>query len=261
MGPTPANVNPMTELAADPPLGFLDRGDGEKLAYFRRSGNGPGLVWLNGFKSDMSGNKARTLDSWAARTGRACLRFDAFAHGLSSGDFAKATIGRWLDDAVAAFDALTEGPQIVVGSSLGGWIALLLAERRAARVAGLVLIAPAPDFTERLMWPDLAPETQTTILREGVCMMPWPYGEPYPLTRRMFEEARTHLVLDRTVAYEGPVRILQGLDDEAIPVSHALATAAAVASKDIVLTLIKGGDHRLSTEPDLARLVATVESF
>jgi pimeloyl-ACP methyl ester carboxylesterase len=239
--------------------GVLDR-DGERLAWRRVEGAGPTVVWLGGFRSDMTGTKAQVLADWAAKEGRDYLRFDYFAHGASSGDFAQGTIGRWRDDALAVIDELTEGPLVLVGSSMGGWIACLAALARPERVHALVLVAPASDFTDKLMEPALPPEAHPALARDGVWMQPSDYDEAgYPITRLLLEDGRRWSILPGPVAITAPVRILQGGVDEAVPWRHALALAEAIDGQDVVFTLIKDGDHRLSRDQDLARLVETVE--
>lgn len=246
--------------------GKLARPDGESLAYqleIPAEPAGPtGLVWLGGFKSDMTGTKAQALAGWAEANGRALLRFDYFAHGASSGDFAEATVGRWLDDALAAFDELTEGPQVLVGSSMGGWIALLTALARPERVKALVLIAPAPDFTEELMWKDFSDEVREILLAEGVYRRPSEYDEePYEITMRLIEEGRDHLLLGGPIALALPVRILQGMADADVPWTHAMRLVEALVSDDVTIHLSKAGDHRLSTPGDIARLTQTVAAL
>lgn len=210
----------------------------------------------------MTGTKATALDRWAAGSGSACLRFDYFAHGRSTGDFLDATVGRWLDDSLAVLAELTEGPQILVGSSMGAWLALLLARARPARIAALVLIAPAPDFTEALLFPRLPEALRRTLAETGRCLVPSAYGsEPYLISRRLIEEGRRHLILDQGLDLAGPVRILQGMRDEDVPWHHALRVVEAVRSPDVMLTLTKSGDHRLSTPSDLVRLTATIEDL
>lgn len=241
--------------------GHLDR-DGERLAWSRVEGAGPTVVWLGGFRSDKSGTKAQALADWALARGRAFLRFDYFAHGESSGDFADGTIGCWRDDALAVIDWLTEGPLVLVGSSMGGWIACLAALSRAERVAGLVLIAPAPDFIDTLMRPALPPEAHTALARDGVWMQPSAYDPVgYPITRRLLEEASAWSILPGPVAIAAPVRILQGGADPDVPWRHALALAEAITGEDVVFTLIRDGDHRLSRPQDLARMIAAVEEL
>jgi pimeloyl-ACP methyl ester carboxylesterase len=231
------------------------------LAYRRLRGRGPGVVFLGGFNSDMTGSKAGYLAEWCAARGSAFLRFDYSGHGASGGRFEEGTIGRWLADSLAVFDALTEGPQILVGSSMGGWLALLLALRRQARVAGLLGIAPAPDFTEELMWAEFPEEVRQTILRDGVWHRPSEYGAPYPITRALIEDGRNHLLLRGPIALEMPVRILQGQRDDAVPWRHALRIAEALTGTDVQVTLVKGGDHRLSTPADLSLLGQTLAAL
>ena len=243
-------------------LGFLDRPDGSRLAWRKVAGRGPTVVWLGGFRSDMTGTKAQVLADWARASGRAFLRFDYFAHGASSGDFRHGTIGRWREDALAMIDALTEGPLVLVGSSMGGWIACLAALARPERLHGLVLVAPAPDFVTKLMQPALPREAREALTRDGVWMQPSEYDDAgYPLTRALFEDAPRWEILPGPVPIRAPVRILQGGADEPVPWRHALSLAEALESQDVVFTLVKDGDHRLSRPEDLARLVGAVGEF
>lgn len=243
--------------------GKLARGDGESLAYQRTNPARPagptGLIWLGGFKSDMTGTKASALAEWATENRRAFLRFDYFAHGASSGDFRQATVGRWLDDALAAFDQLTHGPQVLVGSSMGGWVALLAALARPERVKALVLIAPAPDFTEELMWKGFSQEVRDTLQRDGIYRQPSEYGdEPYEITMKLIEEGRAHLLLGGKISLKLPVRILQGMSDADVPWGHAMRLVEALESEDVTITLTKAGDHRLSTPADIALLTREI---
>jgi pimeloyl-ACP methyl ester carboxylesterase len=251
--------------AAQAPPELLDRPDGARLAYRRHVGDPgkTGFVWLGGFRSDMEGGKALAFDAWARAQGRPFVRFDYLGHGASSGDFADGTIGRWRDDALAVIDELTEGPQVLVGSSMGGWIALLSALARAERIAGLLLIAPAPDFTERLMWRSFPDDVRATILEKGVHHLPSDYGfEPTPITRALIEDGRRHLLYDaETIPIRAPVKIVQGLEDPDVPWRHALELVARLESTDVEFIRVEGGDHRLSTEPDLARLVRVAEAL
>ena len=238
----------------------LTRPDGETLAVERVEGAGPTVLWLGGFRSDMQGTKAVVLDAAARERGWAYVRYDHFAHGESSGDWRKATIGRWREDAIALVDSL-EGPVIPVGSSMGGWIALLLALARPERMAGLVLVNPAQDFTERLMWPGLADHERQAILREGEATIVEEGLGPWILTRAMIEEARDWLLLDAAVPIAASTRILQGRADAVVPWRHAVALVERMTGGDVTLDLIEGGDHRLSTPADLDRLVAAVEAM
>jgi pimeloyl-ACP methyl ester carboxylesterase len=254
----------------EPEPTFIDVGSGSdarKIAVRARAGSAPGLFWLSGFNSDMQGTKAVALDAWAAEHGRGCVRFDYSGHGASGGAFIDGTVGRWLEESVAVFDRFCEGPQIVIGSSMGGWMALLLAREIARRgtgratLAGLVLIAPAPDFTEELMWKRFSPEVREEIETKGVWLRPSEYGEPYPITQKLIEEGRNHLLLGSTIEVGCPVRILQGAQDPDVPWQHAFALAHRLPSDDVVLTMIQDGDHRLSRPQDIARIIAAVKEF
>jgi pimeloyl-ACP methyl ester carboxylesterase len=238
--------------------GFLERPDGARLAWRRVAGRGPTVVWLGGFRSDMAGTKAQALADWALAEGRAYLRFDYFAHGESSGDFAQGTITRWREDALAVLDELVDGPAVLVGSSMGGWIACLAAVARPERVAAMVLVAPAADFTQKLMAPEIPPEGRAELEADGVWHRPSLYGDPYPITRGLLEDGARWSILDSEVPIEVPVRVLQGGEDPDVPWRHALELAQAIKSRDLVFTLIKDGDHRLSRPQDLERLVAAV---
>ena len=249
----------MTDVTRDTPE-FLDRSDGHRLAYHRTQGKGPGVVFLGGFRSDMTGTKALTLEAWARKRGQAFLRFDYLGHGQSSGAFEEGTIGRWAEDAIAALDQLTEGPQILVGSSMGGWIMLLTALARPDRVTGLVGLAPAPDFTEDLMWADFTEEQRNQILTDDRLSLPSDYDEePTVITRALIEDGRNHLLLNKPLPLTCPLRILQGRQDPDVPWQHALRLEEAYEGTDVQITLIKDGDHRLSREQDLALLTAKLD--
>ncbi|CAN7463434.1 alpha/beta hydrolase [Phenylobacterium sp. LjRoot219] len=241
--------------------GFLARPDGERLAWRRVAGAGPTVVWLSGYRSDMAGSKAEALAEWAKAKGRSYLRFDYFGHGESSGDFVKGTITRWREDALAVIDEMTEGPLVLVGSSMGGWIACLAAMARPERIAAMTLIAPAPDFTTKLMPTRFPPEALDAIRDAGVWMQPSEYGDPNPITRALLEDGARWSILDAPVPITAPVRILQGGEDPDVPWRHALELAQAIKSVDVVFSLIKDGDHRLSREQDIARLVAAVDEL
>lgn len=246
---------------------FIDVGTGDdarRIAVRARAGAAPGLFWLSGFNSDMEGTKAVALDGWAAEAGRACVRFDYSGHGLSGGAFAEGTISRWLEDSAAVFARFCQGPQIVVGSSMGGWLALLLARdlaRRGTPLRALVLVAPAPDFTEALMWTGFSAEVKKQIETEGVWLRPSEYGDPYPITRALIEDGRKHLLLGGSIDVGCPVRILQGAQDKDVPWTHAFDLAHRLPADDLVLTMIQDGDHRLSRPQDIARLLAAVGEF
>jgi pimeloyl-ACP methyl ester carboxylesterase len=244
-----------------------DGAEARQIAVARRKGGRPGLFWLGGFKSDMGGTKALALDQFAARLGLAMTRFDYSGHGQSGGRFEDGTISRWLEEAGAVFDRMTEGPQIVIGSSMGGWLALLLTEaHRAAvgadksRIAGLVLIAPAVDMTKELIWAGMKPAARKELMKTGQWRRPSDYSaEPYVITKALIEDGEKHLFGTRLIETGCPVHILQGLLDTDVPSRHAAALVSRLASDDVVLTLVKDGDHRLSRPEDLARLEAAVE--
>jgi pimeloyl-ACP methyl ester carboxylesterase len=306
-------------------------GDARWIAARVRGGGSPGLFWLGGFKSDMAGTKAVALDGWADAQGRACIRFDYSGHGESGGDFAAGTIGRWLEESAAVFERFAGGPTVLIGSSMGGWLALLLARELKARgatslgsplpwgevaerssagegvrpnesprpphpnplhplgrlrpssramgesgsaaggasasntnasIAGLVLIAPAVDFTEELMWKKFPREVQRQIETEGAWQRPSQYSEqPYPITRGLIEEGRRHLLLGGLIETGCPVRILQGVKDPDVPWQHAVELSSRLVRDDVVLTLVKDGDHRLSRPEDIERLIAAVAEF
>jgi pimeloyl-ACP methyl ester carboxylesterase len=254
--------------------GFLDfalaGGRPRPIAMRRRFARGagalrPGVMFLGGFKSDMKGAKASFLDDWARREGRALLRFDYSGHGESGGRFEDGAIGDWLEESLAVFDSSTQGPQILVGTSMGGWIALLLALRliEAGRTPhALVLIAPAVDFTEELLWKSAGEEARRAIMADGVWLRPSTYApEPTPITRRLVEEGRAHLLLGAPIRTYAPVHILQGMRDEDVPYAHALRLVDCLSADPVSLSLIVDGDHRLSRPQDLAHLVATLDAI
>jgi pimeloyl-ACP methyl ester carboxylesterase len=237
-----------------------------RIAYRRRGGEGPALLWLSGFLSDMTSTKASAVAEWAAAEGLAMMRFDYSAHGLSGGDLLHATIGDWLEESIAVWELMGEGPRIVIGSSMGGWIALLLARhlarvRRSHELAGLALIAPAFDMTETLMWRELPQPAKDEIERNGATYVPSAYADPYPITRHLIEEGRSHLLEGQPFDPGCPVRILQGMRDPDVPWRHALVLVDLLAGTDVELTLIKEGDHRLSAPQDLKRLTATIATL
>jgi pimeloyl-ACP methyl ester carboxylesterase len=242
--------------------GFLAREGGERIAWRRVDGDGPTVLWLGGFRSDMAGTKAQALADWALDRGRAYLRFDYFGHGESTGDFAEGTITRWREDALAVLAELVTGDVVLVGSSMGGWIACLTALSARDRVAALVLIAPAPDFTEKLMAPEIPPEGRAALARDGVWLRPSDYGDPYPISATLLEDgARWSILTSEPIPIEVPVRILQGGQDPDVPWRHALELAQSIKGADVVFTLIKDGDHRLSRPQDIARLIAALEEL
>ncbi len=233
---------------------------GNHLAYERRAGKPPTVLFLPGFRSDMEGTKALFLDAACAERGRACLRFDYRGHGRSSGRFEDFTIGQALEDTLAVLDRLVEGPVVLVGSSMGGWVALLAARDRPERLRGLVLVAPAPDFTERLMWRAWDEEKRARLLEEGVIHEPSDYEEPVPITRKLIEDGRRHLLLEAArIPVRCPVHILHGQRDEAVPWELSLELAAKLETPHVTVELVKDGDHRLSEPADLGRLAAALD--
>ncbi len=248
------------------PPAFLDVGE-RRIAWRGRPGKAPGVVWFGGFKSDMLATKASRLDRWARAAGRAFMRFDYSGHGESSRKFDDGTIGQWLEESLAVIRSHTEGPQILVGSSMGGWIALLAARElaragEAQRLAGLVLIAPAVDFTQALMWERMSPEVQQEILDQGRWLRPSDYSpEPYAITRALIEEGRDHLLLGGMIRAHCPVHILQGMEDPDVPWRHAMELVQRLAHDPVSVTMIRDGDHRLSREEDIERLIRAVETI
>ncbi|HEY1722583.1 MAG TPA: alpha/beta hydrolase [Magnetospirillaceae bacterium] len=252
---------------SDTEEGRLARPDGNTIAYRRTRAavigrNPPGIVFLHGFRSDMTGGKAQAVEAYCRGRGQACLLFDGFAHGKSSGDFAHGTIGRWAEDAAAVLDALTEGPQILVGSSFGGWIMVLAALLRPQRVAGLVGLAAAPDFTEDLILAAFKPEDRRVLDEQGQIMIPGTYDLPsYPITKNLIDEARNHLVLRGPIPITCPVRLIHGLEDADVPWQTSLTLQEKLASTDVAVTLVKGAGHRLSEPADLVRLRMTLDDL
>ncbi|MBV1706637.1 MAG: alpha/beta hydrolase [Hyphomicrobiales bacterium] len=235
------------------------------IAYLRGTATGsPGLVWLSGFKSDMVSTKASAVAAFAEAQGAAMLRFDYSGHGQSDGDFAEGTISAWLEETLALITAQTSGPQILVGSSMGGWLALLAARALAARgeagrLAGMVLIAPAVDFTQALLWPRLPEAVRHEIMTRGVWLRENAYGpEPMPISKKLILDGAQNLLMTAPLRSHGPVHILQGMRDEDVPFSHAQALVALLAHDEVTLTLVPDGDHRLSRDEDIALLLATI---
>ena len=253
----------MNESVDSLPLSYLPRGIGDRIAYLRHAGSqGNGVIFLSGFNSTLRGNKATELHRWAVDNDRPFVRFDYFGHGTSSGRFEDGTITRWRDDALAVLDQLSTGPQILVGSSMGAWIALLATLARPERVAGLVLLAPAPDFTETLIWQGMSIEARACILRDGVWMRPSAYGSaPYPISKSLIEDGRQHLLLGGEITVRCGVRILHGMADPDVPWTHGLSLFSRLVSKDACLHLIPGGDHRLSDPENLDRMIRLVEEL
>ncbi len=237
-------------------------GPNGEIAYRRISGDGPAIVWLGGFRSDMTGTKAEALAGFARAKRRAFLRFDYSGHGASSGRFEDGTISSWLADALTAIDALTDGPLILIGSSMGGWIAALAALKLRRRLAGLVFIAPAPDFTEDLIWAAMTGPERDQILRDGLLLEKSEYSdEPTIITRALIEDGRQHLLLGGPIDIACPVRILQGMADPDVPWRHALRFAERLTSEDVEVTLFKSGDHRLSSPQQIATIIRAVSAM
>ncbi|WBU62669.1 alpha/beta hydrolase [Paracoccus aerodenitrificans] len=234
---------------------FLETPQGRSIAFLRQQGQRPGVVFLGGFHSDMRGTKAEYLAEWAAREGRAFLRFDYSGHGESGGAFEDGAIGDWAEDAVAAISALTEGPQVLVGSSMGGWISLLVARQMSDRVAGLVGIAAAPDFTENGFWAGFNDDQRAVLMDQGRIEVPSEYDDgPTVITRRLIEDGRNQLVLNQPLRLDFPVRLLQGTADTDVPVDWAMRLLDHAESPDLRLSLVKGADHRFST-PECLSLI------
>jgi pimeloyl-ACP methyl ester carboxylesterase len=245
------------ELAAN-----LTREDGTTIAYRRIPGRAPGVLFLGGFRSDMSGTKAIALEAHCRRTGRAYVRMDYRGHGESSGRFEDGTIGLWAGDAIAVLDRATEGPQILVGSSMGGWIMLLAALARPERIVGLIGLAAAPDFTEDLIWERYSQAERDNILRDGVHLQPSDYDPAgYPITRALIEDGRNHLLLRAPIKIGCRVRLYHGMRDLDVPWQTSLRIADRIGSENVIVTLIKDGDHRLSRDGDLTRICAAVDEL
>ncbi|GAA5625992.1 hypothetical protein Brsp05_01263 [Brucella sp. NBRC 12953] len=249
--------------AAEPDFIYVD---GAKIAVRNRAGQvAPGIVWLGGYRSDMLGTKAVVLDEWAEKTGHSALRLDYSGHGESGGDFNQGTISRWLNESLTVLDKYAEGPQILVGSSMGGWIALRMAQelKKAGKSpAGIVLIAPAPDFTAELVEPSLTDTQKKDLMEQGYFEEPSEYSpNPYIYTRALIEDGRNNLVLKGIIETGCPVHILQGMQDEAVPYQHALKLVEHLPVDDVTLTLVRDGDHRLSRPQDLELLIRTVSAL
>lgn len=253
------------EAIDDLPIETLSVGTGSAardIAVRLRPGDGPPVVWLGGFRSDMRATKALALDAWAVEHGRALIRFDYSGHGESGGRFADGTISDWLEDAQAVLSHFAKTPPVLVGSSMGGWIACLAARAMPQPPAGLVLIAPALDFTEALMWEAFPPEVRAELERNGVWYRATAYApEPDPIGMHLIEDGRRHLLLGDDFDPGCPVHILQGMRDPDVPYAHALKTVERLPESGTLLTLIKDGDHRLSRPQDIALLLRTIDAI
>ena len=243
------------QFLSSPPLLAEDK---NRIAYRQNTGAGPTIIWCGGLKSDMLGTKAEFLHDWARAENRNFVRFDYYGHGESSGLFRDGTLSRWAQDVVQVIDELGQSEIILIGSSMGGWSSLLAALQRPDRVKGLVLIAPAPDFTEKLMWANWPDEVRRTIMEAGIYYEPSEYDEPYEYSRELIEDGRHNQLLDSDIPFLGPVRILQGLDDSVVPWEYAYRVVDALASEDVRMTLVKNGDHSLSRPEDLDLLTQSV---
>lgn len=242
---------------------FLARDQGHQVAYHRLAGESPGVIFCGGFMSDMTGTKAQTLEAHCASQGRAFVRFDYLGHGQSSGEFADGTIGRWQQDALAVFDELTAGPQVVVGSSMGGWISLLLALQRPERVQGLLLLAPAPDFTEEIFNEEFSDDERAQLSQQGQVLRPTDYGDqPYTITENLINEGRQQLLLNRDqIQVNCPVHIVHGMQDSDVAWQRSLLLTEKLQSQRVALHYIKHGDHRLSEPEDLQRMCNLTEAL
>ncbi len=237
---------------------ILKTARGREIAFHRTDGEGPGVVFLGGFQSDMTGTKATTLEEWARVRGRAFVRFDYSGHGQSSGAFAEGCIGDWAEDAMAVV-AATEGPQVLVGSSMGGWISSLVIRAMPGKVCGFVGVAAAPDFVEDAFWAGFDAAQRRQLEEEGQVWLPSDYGDPFPVTKRLVEDARERLVLRAPLEMPFPVRLLQGGADEVVPREAALRLFDHIAGPDVRLTIVKGTDHRFSEPENLAQIIAAIE--
>jgi len=242
-------------------VAYLKRADGSAIAYCKTDGTGPGVIFLHGLNSDMDGGKALELEALCRDRGRAFVRFDMFGHGKSDGDFPDGSISRWAEDAITVLDELTEGPQVLVGSSMGGWVMLRTALARPERIAGLMGIAAAPDFTEDLMWANFSEEARTEVMTKGSIALPSDYDEPYIISKGLIEDGRTNLLLRDEIPLSMPMRLVHGMADEDVPFETSNRIAQRVESKAVHVILVKDGDHRLSRPEDLKLLARTLNGL
>lgn len=240
---------------------FLNLSDGTKLAYRKMEGKSPTVVWCGGLKSDMEGSKALFLEEWAKTAGHAYIRFDYFGHGLSDGEFTDGTISRWSTDTIAILDALCDGDCILIGSSMGGWAGLLAALERKDQIKGMLLINPAPDFTEKLTYANWTDVQKKELEENGVVYEPSGYEDPYAYSKALMEDGKARQILDAPIALNCPIRILQGAGDPVVPPEHSRRLVEAIESTDVTYTLVKGGDHSLSREQDLKLLSENLNSL
>ena len=255
----------MPQATTEPPkmeTSYLIKSDGVKISYNKLSGTEPGIIFFGGFASDMEGTKALALQDYAEERGQAFLRFDYRGHGKSSGPFTDGNIGKWLSDCLAVLDKLTHGCQILVGSSMGGWLTLLTAKERPGRVGGIVGIASAPDFTEDLMWSQFDDETRKKLIENGQCSLASDYDEsPYTITLDLIEDGKKHLVLRERLDIKVPFHLIHGMADEEVPYQLSLKLAEHVDSEKVQVNIIKNGDHRLSREQDLVEILKAVDDL
>lgn len=242
-------------------MNYLELAGGERLAYRQLGGCAPGVMFLGGFMSDMSGRKACALEAYCRDNRRAFVAFDYRGHGLSSGRMDEFGFNAWIEDSLMVLDDLSRGPQILVGSSMGAWLMTLCLQRRPQRIVGALGLAAAPDFVESTLG-TLNVAQRESMARRGYCDLPTRHADqPYRLTRRLIESARLYNVLERRTECRGPVRLLHGLADQDVPWARSIALAAALSSPDLEVRLVAGGDHRLSSDKDLRRICATVEEL
>ena len=255
----------MPQATTEPPkmeTSYLIKSDGVKIAYNKLSGTEPGIIFFGGFASDMEGTKALALQDYAEELGQAFLRFDYRSNGKSSGSFTDGNIGKWLSDCLAVLDKLTHGCQILVGSSMGGWLTLLTAKERPGRVGGIVGIASAPDFTEDLMWSQFDDQTRKKLIENGQCSLASDYDEsPYTITLDLIEDGKKHLVLRERLDIKVPFHLIHGMADEEVPYQLSLKLAEHVDSEKVQVNIIKNGDHRLSREQDLVEILKAVDDL
>lgn len=238
---------------------YLISEGGLRLAYKKVEGKGPTVIWCGGLKSDMEGSKAVYLESWARAQRQAYIRFDYFGHGVSDGEFIDGTITQWASDTVSVIDKLCDGQVVLVGSSMGGWASLLAAMERRERVKGMILINPAPDFTEKLTLPKWTAAQKQELDDKGVVYEPSDYDEPYAYSKVLMDDGRARQILDTPIPLNCPIRILQGAEDTVVPPAHSELIVEAVESMDVIYSLVKGGDHSLSRGQDLALLTQMLE--
>jgi len=254
--------DPMHEPPPTDGAAILPRLGGGSIAYRKTAGTTPGVIFMGGFMSNMTGTKACALEASCRNEGRAFIRFDYSGHGESSGTFTDGTIGVWTEDAIAVLDQVSDGPQVLVGSSMGAWIMLLMALARPLRAAGLVGIASAPDFTEELLWNRFDHNIRHCLQRDGVYHIGSELDhEPYPITLKLIEEGRRHLLLERPITIHCPVRLLHGMRDQDVPWTNATRIAEKLLTEDVRIMIIKDGDHRLSRDQDILRLCVTIEEL